>query len=51
VTKLLRLLATAVLVLVTIRILDWYLAPILPLLLTLFMLTLVLYIALGRPRL
>jgi hypothetical protein len=51
VTKLLRLLGAAVLVVITIRILDWYLAPALPLLITLFFLVLVLYVALGQPRL
>ena len=50
-TRLLRLLGAAVLFVVAIRVLDWYLAPALPFLLTLFMLILVLYLALGRPRL
>jgi hypothetical protein len=49
VKKALRLIGTAVLVIVVIRILDWLLAPALPLLVTLFALGAVFYVAIyGR---
>ena len=44
----LRLLGAGVLVVVAIRVLDWLLAPALPLLETLFVLALVAYVVLGR---
>jgi hypothetical protein len=49
VKKALRLTGTAVLVIVVIRIMDWLLAPALPLLVALFLLGTVLYVAIyGR---
>ena len=47
-TKLLRLLGAAVLFVVAIRILDWFLTPALPLLVMLFTMTFLAYVALGR---
>ena len=49
-TKLLRLLGTAVLVVMTIRVLDWILTPLLPLLTALFVMTLVAYVVLSGRR-
>jgi hypothetical protein len=48
VNRFLRLLGAAVLLVLAVRVLDWLLAPALPLLETLFVLTLVAYIVLGR---
>jgi len=48
--KLLRLLGAVVLIAVVIRILDWLLAPALPLLITLYVMTLVTYVVLKGWR-
>jgi uncharacterized membrane protein len=50
VTKLVRLLGAAVLVVLAIRILDWLLAPVLPLLVSLLVMTLVAYVVLSGRR-
>ena len=43
-----RLVGAALVLVVTIRVLDWYLAPVLPFLITLFTLTIIARVALGR---
>lgn len=48
--KLLRLAGTAVLVILAIRVLDWLLAPTLPMFAALFVIGLVLYIAITGRR-
>ena len=50
VNKALRLLGSAVLVVVAIRVLDWLLAPALPLLVTILIICLVLQIAVNGKR-
>jgi hypothetical protein len=47
-TGLLRWLGSAVLIVVAIRVLDWFLAPALPLLVLLFMMTLTARVLFGR---
>jgi hypothetical protein len=46
-TRLVRLLGAAVAVVMAIRVLDWILAPALPLLVTLFAMALVVYVVMG----
>ena len=49
-SRVLRLLGAAVLVVMAIRILDWLLAPVLPLLMSLLVMTLVAYVVLSGRR-
>jgi hypothetical protein len=46
-TRLVRLLGAAVVVVMAIRVLDWILAPALPLLVMLFVMALVAYVVMG----